>query len=359
MSNLSSIIIDPQLLTVALISLIFLLILFSGIQKVPDGNARVVERLGKRHRTIRPGISFIIPFVDSIKKRGVVLDTYLENGSSKLSLIDSKGNISIAENRMDPKELKLLGKDNSEIYVDSVAYFKISDPIKAVYDIFSLSDSFLSLIETTLRQEVGKLDGDTVVTSRDILSDRLRESLQAAATNWGITVFRVEIEDIRFDDEVSKRLSDARKEELVRRAELVSAQAVADQKVIEAEAEKKAKVLQAEGERQAEITRAEGEKQAQILRAEGLFEEQRLQAEAQFLLQSREQEGVAKGYSAIVEAISANSDAVIALEQVKAQIKVAESLGNSGNALIIPAEAAGLFGAVSAAIKSFEQITKK
>ena len=129
--------------------------------------------------------------------------------------------------------------------------------------------------------------------------------------------------------------------------------------MIEAEAEKKAKVLQAEGERQAEITRAEGEKQAQILRAEGLFEEQRLQAEAQFLLQSREQEGVAKGYSAIVEAISANSDAVIALEQVKAQIKVAESLGNSCNSLIIPAEAAGLFGAVSAAIKSFEQITKK
>jgi regulator of protease activity HflC (stomatin/prohibitin superfamily) len=294
-----------------------------------------------------------------VKKRGVILETYLENGGRKLSLIDAVGNISIAENRMDPRELKLLGKDNSEIFVDSVAYFKISDPIKAVYDVASLSDSFLSLIETTLRQEVGKLDGDTVVTSRDVLSDRLRESLQSAATNWGVTVFRVEVEDIRFDDEVSKKLSDARKEELVRRAELVAAQATADQRVIEAEAEKKSRILKAEGEKQAEIAKAEGDKEAQILRAQGQFEEQRLQAEAQFLLQSREQEGVAKGYAAIVESISKNSEAVLALEQVKAQIKVAESLGNSSNALIIPAESAGLFGAVSAAIKGFEQITRK
>lgn len=351
--------VDPQLVTVVLLALLFLLIITLGIQKVPDGNARVVERLGKRHRTIGPGISFIIPFLDNIKKRGVLLETYLENGSRKISLLDGNGNISIAENRMDPKELKLLGKDNSEIFIDSVAYFKISDPMKAVYDISSLSDSFLSLVETTLRQEVGKLDGDTVVTSRDVLSDRLRAALQAAATNWGVTVFRIEIENIRFDDEVSKKLSDARKEELVRRAELVTAQAMADQKVIAAEAEKKSMILQAEGEKQSAIAKAEGEKEAMILKAQGQFEDQRLQAEAQFLLQSREQEGIAKGYAAVVEALSTNSDAVIALEQVKAQIKVAESLGNSGNALIIPAEAAGLFGAVSMAIKGLEQIARK
>lgn len=356
---MNSSIVDPQFLTILLLAFLFVLIIAFGIQKVPDGNARVVERLGRRHRTIGPGISFIIPFLDNIKKRGVLLETYLENGSRKLSLLDKNGNISIAENRMDPRELKLLGKDNSEIFIDSVAYFKISDPMKAVYDISSLSDSFLSLVETTLRQEVGKLDGDTVVTSRDVLSDRLRAALQAAATNWGVTVFRIEIENIRFDDEVSKKLSDARKEELVRRAEVVTAQAIADQKVIAAEAEKKARILKAEGEKQAEIAKAEGEKEAMILKAQGQFEDQRLQAEAQFLLQSREQEGIAKGYAAIVEALSTNSDAVIALEQVKAQIKVAESLGNSGNALIIPAEAAGLFGAVSTAIKSFEKITGK
>lgn len=351
--------IEPQLVALSLTVVFFLVLLVFGIQKVPDGNARVIERLGKRHRTIKPGISFIVPFVDTVKKRGVFLDTFLENGSVKLSLIDSVGNISVAEHRMDPNELRLMGKDNSEIFVDSVAYFKISDPIKAVYDVSSLADSFLSLIETTLRQEVGKLDGDTVITARDVLSDRLRAALQSSATNWGITVYRVEIENIRFDSEVSKKLSDARKEELVRRAELVAAQALADQKVLEAEAEKKALILQAEGAKQAEIAKAEGEKEALILRAQGQFEEQRLQAEAQFLLQSREQEGIAKGYAAIVEALSNNSDSIIALEQVKAQIKVAESLGNSNNALIIPAESAGLFGAVASAIKGIEQITRK
>jgi len=342
---------DITTITIGLLLAIVLIVLFQGVQQVPDGKARVVERLGRRHRVLMPGLNPIIPLLDSVKKTGFDLETIQDNGASRVSLVDRKGNISIAEQRMDPKRLKLLGKDNSEIFVDSIAYFKITDPMRAVYDIASLADSFLSLIETTLRQEVGKFDGDSIVTSREQLGDKLRTALQEASSNWGLSIFRVEIEEIAFDSEVSEKLSEARREELLRRAQVVSAQAQADKDILEAEARKKAAILDAEGAQAAAIKKAEGEKQAQILLAEAKFEEQRLQAEAEFLLKSREQEGIAKGYQAIVDALSNNPDPIVALEALKTQANVAESLGKSENTLIIPTEAAGLFGAVNAAIK--------
>jgi regulator of protease activity HflC (stomatin/prohibitin superfamily) len=226
--------------------------------------------------------------------------------------------------------------------------------MKVVYDVAGLADTFISMVETTLRQEVGKLDGDTIVTSREFLSERLRNALQQASSNWGILIIRVEIEDINFDREVTDSLSKARQQELVRRAQLVAAQAAAEQEVLKAEAEKKAEILRAEGLKLAEIAKAEGERQAQILRAQGKFEEEKLKAEGQFLLQSREQEGLAKGYAAVVASLEGNSQVVIALEALKAQAKVAESLGSSSNSLIVPSDTAGLLGAFGATLKALE-----
>ena len=222
-----------------------------------------------------------------------------------------------------------------------------------MYDVAAFDQTFISLVETTLRQEVGKHDGDTIITSREVLSENLRAALQEASTAWGIQILRVEIEEIRFDSEIQEKLSAARSEELLRRAEVVAARAKADQEVLVAEAEKKANILKAEGAKLAEIARAEGEKQALILRAEATFEEQRLQAEADYLLESRKQEGQAQGYYAIVQALSDHGESVIRLRALEAQEKVAESLGKSENTLIIPSETAGLFGAVTAAVKGF------
>ncbi|MEC7488878.1 MAG: SPFH domain-containing protein, partial [Pseudomonadota bacterium] len=270
-----------------------------------------------------------------------------------------KGNISLAEQRMDPRELRLLAKDNSEIFVDSVAYFRITEPMKAVYDVAAFEATFTSLIETTLRQEVGKQDGDTIITSRDTMGENLRSALQEAAVNWGIQVIRVEIEDIHFNSEVAQKLSEARERELIRRAELVEKQAVAEQQILLADADKKAKILEAEGQREAAIKKAEGEKQAQILKAEGEFEQDKLQAEGRFLAESRAKEGEAKGFAAIVSALAQDPNAIVALEALRAQESVAASLGASNNALIIPSDTAGLFGAAAAIVKGYEQIVKK
>jgi len=350
--------IDAQLLAWVLLVALVVTMIFKGLVKVPDGNCRLVERLGRRHKVLMPGIGVIIPFLDSVKTTGLRIETFLDNGQSRVSLVTAKGDISMQEHRMDPQTLKLLCRDNSEVHVNPVAYFKIDDPVKVAYEVSEFAESFKSLLETTLRQEVGKLDGDTIITSRDVLSDALRRSLQEAGSNWGIRIIRVEIEDIGFDKEVTEKLSLARREELMRRQQLVASRAKADQEILEADATRKALILRAEGEREAAIKKAEGEKQAQILKAQGDFEQQKLEAEARFLLAAREQEGLAQGYAAISQALAANPNAIVALEALKAQQRIAESLGNSSNALIVPTETAGLFGAAAVALKGAAELVK-
>lgn len=340
----------PGSVILFLLTILFLIFIFKGVQRVPDGHSRIVERLGRRHRVLSPGISVIVPLIDTIKTTGLNLETIMDNGQSRKTLFDGLGNISMAEHRLDPPVHKLLAKDSSEVFVDPIVYFRISEPMKAVYDVSDLGNTMLNLSESILRQEVAKQDGDSVISSRDIIGENLRAALQEAATNWGIRILRVEIEDIYFDKDITDSLSKARKQELDRRAEVVEAQKEADKEVIAAEAFKKAEILRAE----ALVKKAEGEKQAAILKAEAEYETQKLEAEASFLLQSREQEGIAQGYAAITQSLSQNPEAIVALEALKAQTKVAESLGHSNNALIIPNETAGLFGAFTAAIKGVD-----
>jgi len=342
-------VLDGQIVVILLLLFTALLFIFLGVHKVPDGNARIVERLGKRHKVMMPGINITIPFLDSVKKTGI--DLFAKAKGDTIKLYTEKGDISLAEHRMDPEPMPLIASDNSKVFVDSVAYFKIIEPMKAVYDVSSFNQAFLSMIETTLRQEVSKYDGDSIVSARDALSENLRRVLQEAAVNWGVSVFRVEIEGISFGKQVEDQLSAAREQELIRRAEIVASQAEADKAILEAEAFKKSEILKAEGQKQSIVLVAEAQKESKILAAQGQFEEEKLQAEAKFLLASREQEGVAKGYEAIINSLSTNPEVIVALESIKAQEKVAESIGKSSNTLILPTEAAGLFGAFGAAAK--------
>ena len=336
------ILMDSAFVLYAVVALLVLVLLLKGIKVVPEGRAKIVERLGRRNKTIYPGINIIIPFVDRVKliKEGV---TTKVRGTS-ISLVDN-GAIILAEQRMDPVSKLLLAKDNSQINVDPIVYFRVTDPARLVYDVQDFEEAFETLIETTLRQEVGKYDGDSIVTSRDTLGDALKQGLMEAAKTWGIEVKRVEIEDLSFDEEVTRSLSDARQEELKRRAELVAKKADAEQLTLEAEAKRKAAILE-----------AEGVAEAMRLKAQGEFDAKKLEAEANFLLQSREQEGIAQGYAAIAKSLKENPEAIVALEGLKAQAKIAESIGQSQNALIVPSETAGLFGAVASLAKGYEAV---
>ena len=333
---------QPELVLFIAVAILVIVILINGIRIVPEGRAKIVERLGRRHKTIFAGINIIIPFLDRVKNINERVTTKVK-GSSE-SLID-RGSVVLAEQRMDPYGKKLLAKDNSQIFVDPIVYFRVTDPAKLIYDVTNFEDSFETLIETALRQEVGKYDGDTIVTSRDTLGDALKQTLLNASVSWGIEIRRVEIEELSFDEEVTRSLSDARQEELKRRAELVAQKAEAEQLTLAADAKKKAAVLE-----------AEGVKEAAILKAQGEFEAQKLEAEARFLLQSREQEGIAQGYAAISRALKENPEAIVALEALKALAKIADSIGNSNNALIVPSDTAGLFGAFASLAKGYETL---
>jgi len=230
-------------------------------------------------------------------------------------------------------EVEMIAKDNAIIYPDVIAYFKIIEPEKAVYGVENLGVSMFKLLETTLRQEVGKLDSDGIVSSRDVLSMKVQTALEEASSSWGVRVTRVEIQAVRFDPKVQQALSRAREEELLRRAEVVKAQQERDTNILIAEGRKRAQILEAEGEREALTARAQGE-----------FEAARLRAEGDYLIVLREKEALAKGYEAINAALRERPDALVALEALKAQQGVAEALGKSANTMIVPNEMAGLLG---------------
>lgn len=311
--------------------LVFVILVSMSIKQIPEGSVRLIERLGRYHRMLKPGISFIVPVIDS-PKRGVRLYTYIDNAKKQQSLMTKKGDISIKEEILDPGVFDTIANDNAVVYPDVIVYFRIVDPPKAVYRVGNLGEAMLKLVETTLRQEIGKLDSDSLISSRDVVGARVQAALESASEAWGTKIHRVEIQEIRFSPEVQRNLTLAREAELNRRA----------------------KVITAQEQRDTAILRAEGDKESQIKIAQGRFEAARLQAEADFLLSSKKLEGEAKGVRAMAEAIRENPEAMVALKALEAQQVVAEHLGRSNNLMILPAETAGLVGAVGSIIQALE-----
>ena len=311
-------------------ALILTLMIFKSFKIVSQGSVRLVERLGKYNRTLRPGINFIIPFLDSIKVPNIT--TYdkdpanPEKAQTRLRyIVSSAGDIPTVEIIMDPPSIDAISKDNAIVYPDAILYFRIVDPVKATYEVENLGLAVYKLLETTLRQQIGTLTADEVIVGRELIGASIKSALEEASSAWGTAITRVELEEVRFDEDVTKALSDQRAAELQGRA----------------------LVAKNEREREATIIAAEADKQKVILQAEAEFERERLQAEADFLKASRALEGQAKGTEALALALSKNPNAVVALEALKAQVDVAIALGKSNNTLIIPEETAGLFGAIN------------
>ena len=320
----------------------------TGIQRVPEGRARLVERFGRFHRTLMPGLHFVVPFIDRVR-RNISITTYRETGgkSDYVQIVDQGRDIHLSEQLVDPAPVEMIAKDNAIIYPDVIGYFKIIEPQKAVYAVENLGVSIFKLLETTLRQEIGKLDSDAIVSSRDVLSAKVQGSLEEATNSWGVRIMRVEIQEIRFDPQVQQALSRAREEELLRRAQVVRAQQERDTNILIAEGRKKAQILDAEGEREATVHRAQG-----------VFEAQRLKAEGDYLVILREKEALAKGYEAINAALRERPEALVALEALKAQQGVAEALGKSSNMMIVPSELAGLLGAIGSIQKGLKLLSE-
>src|SRR6201988_3351277 len=238
---------------------IFLLVVAAKtIKIVPQATVMLIERLGRFSRVASSGLNMIVPFLD--RPRAV----YWTNTRSGMTSID------LREQYIDLPPQPVITRDNVTIHVDSVVYWQIIDPIKAVYEMNDLVGGIVQLTITGMRAVMGDMDLDHTLSQRDQINSKLRIILDEATDKWGVKVTRVDVKNINPPEDVRITMEKQMTAERNRRA-----------LVLQAEGDRQAAITRAEGEKQAAVTRAEGEKQSAILAAEGAAQARLKNAEAE------------------------------------------------------------------------------
>jgi regulator of protease activity HflC (stomatin/prohibitin superfamily) len=225
---------------IAVVIVVFLLIMFARtVRIVPQARAGIVERFGRYHRTLNPGLSVLMPFIDRLKP-----------------LID------LREQVVSFPPQPVITEDNLVVGIDTVLYFTVNDAKSATYEVANPLQAIEQITVTTLRNVIGSLTLEAALTSRDHINAQLRTVLDEATNRWGIRVNRVEIKSIDPPGSIQEAMEKQMRAERDRRAAILNAEGVKQSQILTAEGAKQAAVLTAEGEKQAAILRAEGEAQA-------------------------------------------------------------------------------------------------
>ncbi len=225
---------------------------------IPQSETKIIERLGRYHATLQPGINLIIPFVDRAKEIVV-----LERGRYSYS-----SSIDLREQVYDFPKQNVITKDNVQTEINALLYFQIVDPFKAVYEINNLPNAIEKLTQTTLRNIIGELELDQTLTSRDTINTKLRAVLDDATNKWGIKVNRVELQDITPPASVLSAMEKQMQAERNKRATILTSEGKKASDILQSEGEKLATINRAEAAKQEAILFAEGEAQARIRKAE-------------------------------------------------------------------------------------------
>ena len=236
---------------------IIVIIAFKTIKVVRQSEVYIIERLGKFHKIADAGLTIIIPFVDRV--RSVV---------------------SLKQQTMDVPPQGVITKDNVTITIDTVVFYKVTDPAKAVYEIQSLKKGIEYLAITTIRDIVGKMDLDSTFSSRDLINEELRAILDEATDPWGCKIDRVEIKDITPPADIRDAMEKQMNAERTKRAQILQAEGERQSAITLAEGKKEAAILEADAERESKIRRAMGEAEAIKKVAEARADEVRLVYEA-------------------------------------------------------------------------------
>ena len=304
-------------MTYVLIVIVVCILIFAKMALViiPQSETRIIERLGRYHATLKPGVNIIIPFVDRAKDIvAMVRGRYVYTN-----------NIDLREQVYDFPKQNVITKDNVQTEINALLYFQIVAPFKAVYEINNLPNAIEKLTQTTLRNIIGVLVLDETLTSRDTINTKLRVVLDDATNKWGIKVNRVELQDITPPESVLTAMEKQMQAERNKRATILTS-----------EGKKASDILQSEGEKMATINRAEAEKQQAILKAEG---------EAQARIRKAEAEAIA--IQKITEAVGQSTNPanyLLAQKYIMMLQQVAE--GDKTKTVYLPYEATNLMGSI-------------
>src|SRR5437660_3435449 len=304
------------------IGIVLFIIAVKTIKIVPQATVMLVERLGRFSRVAASGLNIIVPFID--KPRSV----FWTNTRSGASSID------LREQYLDLPPQPVITRDNVTIHVDSVVYWQITDPVKAVYEMNDLVGGIVQLTITGMRAVMGDMDLDHTLSQRDQIYGKLGVILDEATDKWGVKVTRVDVKNINPPDDVRITMEKQMTAERTRRA-----------LVLQAEGERQAAITRAEGEKQAAVTRSEGEKQSNILQAEGLAQARLRQAEAE-----------AQAISQVAQAMQEHGNPA----QYLITIRYIESLrdmtkSNNAKVIFMPVETSTMLAAVGTIKEMFSE----
>ncbi|MEM7729666.1 MAG: SPFH domain-containing protein [Pseudomonadota bacterium] len=288
-----------QLLVLLLVGLVLFFVL-RAVTVVRQGWEYTVESFGRYTKTLKPGLTFLVPFYQRVGHK-----------------------VNMRERVIDVPSQDVITKDNAMVTADAVVFIQVLDPRKAAYEVNDLDHAIQNLCLTNVRTVVGSMDLDEVLSRRDEINARLLTVIDQATDTWGTKVTRIEIKDLSPPADITQAMN----------------------KQMKAEREKRAEILEAEGRKQSQILRAEGEKESAVREAEGRREAAFLDAEAR----EREAQAEAKATQMVSEAIAAGDVNAINYFVAQDYVKAFEKLATAPNqkTLIVPAELGSLAGTLA------------
>ncbi len=294
-----------------LVAVVFLAIAiifaFKSIQVIPQQTAWVIERLGKFHKVLSPGLNFIIPFIDRVAYKH-----------------------SLKEIPLDTPSQVCITRDNTQLSVDGILYFQVTDPKLASYGSSNYLVAITQLAQTTLRSVIGKMVMDETLQERDVINNQVVSAIDEAALNWGVKVLRYEIKDLTPPAVILQAMQRQITAEREKRAV-----------IFESEGRKQEQINLANGAREAAIAKSEGEKQSEINVAEG-------KAQATIAIANASAQAIATIANAIQQK---GGDSAVNLKVAEQYIEAFSNLAKTNNTLIVPSNLSDVSGMVASVMK--------
>lgn len=276
---------------------LFLIVAATGIKIVPQSMEYVVEQFGKYTKTLKAGLNFVVPILNQVVHKVIILERQLE-----------------------PQQISVITRDNVEIHLTTAVFFRIVDAAKSVYRIANVDEAVKTTVTSIVRSTGGQMEFDEVQSRREFINERIRESLSEACSVWGIEITRTEVLDVAVDDQTKTAMQQQ---------------------------------LNAERERRAAVTKAEGERQSQQLMADAQLYTAQKQAEARRVLAEAE----AYATTTVGKAIQENGQAAVEFEIRKQQVASIADISKSNNAklIVIPTDITQTLGSFGALLEAFKK----